>query len=191
VRILAINGSPQKNGRTSKILDEIIKGAKESDHECEIIYLVDLNIRDCTGCMSCQENGACVFRDDIEKIEEAIKRADLIIWASPTHWANVSGLMLRVFERLFGFLIKEQPKGTPLKRNAKGKKAILATACSTPWPFNWIFNQSRSCLGRMREICKYSGQEIVSTFVLPGTLIMKEIPDKYLIKAREIGRRIK
>jgi hypothetical protein len=99
--------------------------------------------------------------------------------------------MLRVFKQLFGFLIKEQPKGTPLKRNAKGKKAILVTACSTPWPFNWIFNQSRFCLGRMREICKYSGQEIVSTFVLPGTLIMKEIPDKYLIKAREIGRRIK
>lgn len=191
MNIIVINGSPRKEGRVSKIVDEIIKGAKENGHKCEIIYLLDLSIRDCTGCMSCQEKGVCVFRDDIEKIEETIKRADLIIWASPTHWANVSGLMLRVFERLFGFLIKEQPKGTPLKRNAKDKKAILVTACSTPWPFNWIFNQSRSCLGRMREICKYSGQEIVSTFVLPSTLIMKEIPDKYLIKAREIGRRIK
>jgi len=108
--------------------------------------------------MACQEKGACVFRDDIEKIEDAIKRSDLIIWASPTHWANVSGLMLRVFERLFGFLIKEQPKGTPLKRNAKDKKAILVAACSTARPFNWIYNQSRSCISRMREICKWSGQ---------------------------------
>ena len=116
---------------------------------------------------------------------------DLIIWASPTHWANVSGLMLRVLERLFGFLIKEQPKGTPLKRNAKDKKAILVTACSTARPFNWICNQSRSCISRMREICKWSGQETISTFVLPGTLMMKDIPEKYLKKAREIGRRIK
>lgn len=191
MKITAINGSPRKEGRVSKIVDEIIKGAKENGHECEVIYLVDLSIKDCTGCMSCQEKGACVFRDDIEKIEETIKRSDLIIWASPTHWANVSGLMLRVFERLFGFLIKEQPGGTPLKRNAKGKKAILVTACSTPWPFNWIFNQSRSCVSRMREICKYSGQEIVGTFVFPGTLTMKEIPDKFLTRARELGRRLK
>ena len=191
MKVIAINGSPRKEGRVSKIVEEIIKGAKENGHECEIIYLVDLNIRDCTGCISCQEKGACVFRDDIEKIEEVIKNSGLIIWASPTHWANVSGLMLRVFERLFGFLVKDQPKGTPLKRNAKGKKAILVTACITPMPFNLIYNQSGSCLSRMREIFKSSGQEIISTFVLPGTLTMKEIPDRYLIKAREIGRKIK
>lgn len=191
MNIIAINGSPRKNGRISKIVDEIIEGAKENGHKCEIIHLVDLNIKDCTGCMSCQEKGACVFRGDIKKIEEAIKSADLIIWASPTYWANVSSLMLRVVERLFGFFIKEQPMGFPIKQNAKGKKAIRVTACSTARPFNWIFNQSRSCLDRMREICKYSGQEIISTFVLPGTLTMKEIPERYLIKARNIGRKIK
>ena len=149
-----------------------------------MIYLVDLNIKDCTGCMACQEKGACVFQDDIEKIEEAIKRSDLIIWA--THWPNVSGLMLRVFKRLFGFLIKEQPKGTPLKRNAKEKKAIFVTACSTTRPFNWIYNQSRSCISRMREICRWSGQEIVGTFVLPGTLTMKDI-EKYHKKQERLG----
>ena len=191
MKITAINGSPRKDGRISKMVDEMIKGAEENGHECEMIYLVDLNIKDCTGCMGCQDKGACVFQDDIEKIEEAIKISDLIIWASPTHWANVSGLMLKVFERLFGFLIKEQPKGIPLKRNAKGKKAILVTACSTARPFNWIYNQSRSCISRMREMCKWSGQEIVGTFVLPGTLTMKDIPEKYLKKAREKGRRIK
>ena len=191
MKITAINGSPRKDGRISKIVDEMIKGAEENGHECEMIYLVDLNIKDCTGCMGCQDKGACVFQDDIEKIEEAIKISDLIIWASPTHWANVSDLMLRVFERLFGFLIKEQPKGIPLKRNAKGNKAILVTACSTARPFNWIYNQSRSCISLMREICKWSGQEIVGTFVLPGTLTMKDIPENYLKKAREIGRRIK
>lgn len=191
MKIAAINGSSRKDGRISRIVEEIIKGAKENGHECEIVYLVDLNIKDCAGCMSCQEKGACIFRDDIEKIEETIRSSDLIIWASPTHWANVSALMLRIWERLFGFLIKEQPKGTPLEQNAKGKKAILVTACSTARPFNWIYNQSRSCLGRMREVCKWSGQEIIDTFVLPATLTMKEVPEEYLKKARETGKRIK
>jgi len=49
MRITAINGSPRKDGRISKIVDEIIKVAEENGHECVIIYLVDLNIKDCTG----------------------------------------------------------------------------------------------------------------------------------------------
>ncbi len=191
MKITVINGSPQKAGRISRIVDEVIKGAKENEHECEVIYLVDLNIIDCRGCMLCQEKGLCVFRDDIEKIEKAIKVSDLIIWASPTHWANVSGLMLRVFERLFGYLIKERKGRTPVKKNAKGKKAILITSCSTARPFNWLYNQSRSCINRMREVCKWSGKKIVKTFVLPGTFDMNEIPKKYLMKARKIGKRIK
>ena len=71
-------GSPRKDGRVSKIVDEMIKGAEENGHECEMIYLVDLNIKDCMGCMSCQEKGACVFRDDIEKIE------DCLLYTSPS-----------------------------------------------------------------------------------------------------------
>ena len=54
----------------------MIKGAEENGHECEMIYLVDLNIKDCTGCMGCQEKGACVFQDDIEKIEDRVYQID-------------------------------------------------------------------------------------------------------------------
>ena len=125
MKITAINGSPRKDGRISKIVDEMIKGAEENGHECEMIYLVDLNIKDCTGCMGCQEKGACVFRDDIGKIEEAIKISDLIIRASPTHWANVSDLMLRVFERLFGFLIKSNRRGLHSSGMQKERKQFL------------------------------------------------------------------
>jgi multimeric flavodoxin WrbA len=49
------------------------------------------------------EERACVIRDDdIERIEIAVKWADVIILASPTHWGNISAYMLRMFERLFG-----------------------------------------------------------------------------------------
>ncbi|GAB6179883.1 flavodoxin family protein [Desulfotomaculum defluvii] len=188
--ILAINGSPRKNGRISKIINEILAGATTNNHVCKIIYLIDLDIKDCTGCMNCQLKGACIMNDDIKTVEEDIKRADLIIWGSPTHWANISGLLLRTFERLFGFFIEERPRGIPQKRQAHGKKAILVTTCSTPFPFNWIFSQSRSSINRMREICKYSGQEVIKTLVLPGTLGMKEIPETFLAVARKVGRKI-
>jgi hypothetical protein len=102
----------------------------------------------------------------------------------------MSALMLGMFERLFGFLLEERLNKTPKARNAAGKRAILITACSTPWPFDWLFNQSRGCFARLREICTYSGIKICGTFVLPGTAGMTDIPEKYLQKARRFGSKL-
>jgi len=191
MNIVAIIGSPRKTGVTSTVVSEILSGAKGNDHHCETIYISDLTIKDCRGCMTCQEKGRCVIRDDIEKVQQAIMKSDVIIWASPTHWANVSAMMLRLFERLFGFLIREKVRGFPIALNANGKKAILVTACSTIWPMNWLFNQSRACFSRMREMCRYSGQKIIATLVVSGTITKKQVPQKYLKKARTIGHNIK
>jgi multimeric flavodoxin WrbA len=191
MKITALLGSPKRNGITSSIAGEIIRGAEENLHDCAVIFLSDLNIQDCTGCMQCRQNEACVIRDDIALIEEAVKKSDMLILASPTHWGNLSGIMLRVIERLFGFLILERTMGFPVKRQGNGKKVILVSACSTPFPFHWLFNQTRAVFSRFKEICTYSGISIVKTIAIPGTLAMKEIPQKYLTRAREIGRKLK
>ena len=190
MNVLALMGSPKKKGATSTLAKAIIDGAEENGHHTEVIYLSDLTIKDCRGCMACRETAACVIRDDIAIVEEAIKKANVIILASPTHWGNMSGIMLRTIERLFGFLILEQSRGFPVKRHGNGKKAILVTACSTPSPFHWVFNQTRALFVRFHEVCRYSGIEIVGKIALPGTLSMKSIPEKYLAKAKGMGGRI-
>lgn len=190
MRIVALNGSPRRNGRVSDAVEEILAGAQETGHDTDHIHLGDLDIRDCTGCMKCQNDPPCVIRDDVEQVEDAIEGADVLVLASPVHWGNMSGIMLRTMERLFGFLIEEQPRGAPTARAAEGKKAILVTACSTPWPLNWVFNQSRAVFSRFKEICRYSGIRIIDKFVIAGTLSMEEVPEKTLRKARRLGRTI-
>lgn len=188
MKITAINGSPKKDGKISKIVEEIIKGAEEKGHQCRIIYLKDLSIMDCQSCGTCIENAQCINRDDIVKIEEAIKESDLLIFATPTHWANMSGYMVRMFERLVGFFIKVRKDGLPVLRNAKGKKVFFVTACSTPYPLNWLLKQSGSTFSRLKEICKGSGMKVVGKFALSGTIFRNNIPQKILLKARNIGR---
>jgi len=138
--------------------------------------------------MKCQKNGFCVVRDDITVLEDAIRNAEFLIFSTPTRWGNISALMLKCFERLFGFLIQEVRQGFPKKMNANGKKAILVTSCSTPFPFNIIFNQSSACFSRLKEICNYSGIKVIKTIVLPGTLEMQEVPQKYFEKAEKVGK---
>lgn len=189
MKIFIIKSSPRKNGNTARLADEFAAGAAESGHECRAIHLADLHIQDCTGCRACQKREACVIRaDDIEKIENAIRWADIIVFATPTHWGNISGYLLRMFERVYGFLLEERRLGMPIPKAGKGKKAIVITACSTPWPFNWIFNQTRSVVSRIHEVCRYSGIKIVNVLVYPDTFERSAIPERYLARARTIGK---
>jgi len=193
MNVLIIKASPRRNGNTSRLADAMASGiAAAGRHEYRMLVLADLNLADCRGCYSCQKQGACVFRkDDIGLVEEAVNWADLLVFATPTHWGNVSGLLLRMFERLFGFMIRERLNKFPVALNARGKKAVIITCCSTGWPFNWIFNQTRAVKSRIREVCRYSKIRIVKTIVMPGTLGRKEIPDRYLVRARKTGQTLK
>jgi len=163
MNILAINGSAKKNGTIDTALQSVLRYAAKNGHKIDIIDLKSLNLKNCQGCFACQKKGACIYRDDIEPVEKKIIDANLLVFGTPTHWGNMSGLMLSFFERLFGFFIQEQEKGVPKKRAANGKKVMIITACSTPFPFNIFFNQSRACISRLREICRYSGIKIVGT----------------------------
>ena len=50
MRILAINGSPHKNGNTVTLINEIFRGAQNQNHQCEIVHLIDLDLNYCNWC---------------------------------------------------------------------------------------------------------------------------------------------
>lgn len=190
MNVLAINGSQRKGGRVSQLVCRAIDGARDRGHSVEFIHLSDIKLKCCTGCYSCQKGDAkgCVIRDDdIGVVEGKIAWADVLILGSPTHWGNIASPMLVMFERLFGFLIRERPNRFPLKMRARGKRVILISACSTDFPFNWIFNQTRAVFSRFHEICRYSGMRIIGRIALPGTITMSDVPKRYLDKAYRAG----
>ena len=163
MKLLAINGSPQADGTIGTALKKVVSLAEELGHRTEFVELYETNLAFCRGCYACQEKGACVYRDGIADLEKKILESDILVLATPTHWANMSSLMLNFFERLFGFFIKERRQGPPLKRLKKGKKAFIITSCSTPFPFNVFFNQSSSTIKRVKEVCRYSGIKVLNT----------------------------
>lgn len=104
-QILVIKGSPRKNGNTSAMADALIKGAKESGNEVTEVCLKDKKIGDCFGCGACQGNGGnCVQKDDMTQIYEAMKKADVIVLASPVYFYTWTSLMKRMIDRTFAVL---------------------------------------------------------------------------------------
>jgi len=93
MKILAINGSPRKNGNTALLINEMFRLFEAEGFETEMIQLGNKPVHGCTACAKCKDekDGKCHIKNDhlnlcIEKMIEA----DGIIIGSPVYFADVT-----------------------------------------------------------------------------------------------------
>lgn len=104
MKVIAINGSPRKNGNTSQALKIMAYELEEQGIEVEIIQIEHLNIHGCIGCGYCRTSAdnQCVFKDDIvNDVAKKMREADGFILASPTYYAGIAGTMKAFLDRVF------------------------------------------------------------------------------------------
>ncbi|MDD3251155.1 MAG: flavodoxin family protein [Lachnospiraceae bacterium] len=103
-KVLVISSSPRKGGNSDILCDEFAKGAGESGHEVEKVFLKDYRIHYCSGCGYCVGNkGACSEKDDMEVIQEKMICADVIVFATPIYFYTMSGQMKTFIDRNCSF----------------------------------------------------------------------------------------
>ena len=140
--LLLLNGSPRKAGTVASLLRAVAEGVGPR-HEISWIDVYDLVMKPCRACMKCRPDGECCLpEDDAYLVGRRIKEADGLIVGTPTHWGNMPSQLKVLFDRIVPVFMGERPNGIPLPRQ-KGKSAIIVTACTTPWPFNFLFPESR------------------------------------------------
>jgi len=100
--ILAINGSPRKNGNTYQMLSEILKSTGDGVKK-ELIHLKDYNLTPCDSCYSCMKGGRCHIKDDVEKILDKMVKADAVIIGSPVYYGSVTPEVRMLCDRV-GFM---------------------------------------------------------------------------------------
>lgn len=101
-KILILNGSPRKNGKTTSLVKAFIEGAESAGNEVKEFYLQGMNIGGCLACEACSRNGGhCSQKDDMDQINEAYLWADVIVFASPMFWGTISGQLKTAVDRLY------------------------------------------------------------------------------------------
>lgn len=98
MKILAICASPRKGDSYSTL--ETIK-ENNQDIDLKILMLNELNLKDCIGCYACNSKGEeyCPLKDDRDIIINHMKKADGVIFVSPTYVYHSTALMKRFIER--------------------------------------------------------------------------------------------
>ncbi|MCK5212238.1 flavodoxin family protein [Candidatus Parcubacteria bacterium] len=99
-KILFISGSPRE-GNTNFVLKQV-HDLIDNDYK-ELIFLKDLNISHCKGCLSCHEKPKCIIKDDMEMLYKKMINSDIFVIGSPNYFDNVSGIMKKFMDRCHPF----------------------------------------------------------------------------------------
>lgn len=102
-RIVVLNGSPRRNGNTSRLIEAFTEGAESTGNTVQVFFLQGMDIHGCRGCFGGGKDPEhpCVQRDGMDEIYPAYKEADVVVLASPLYYWNLSGQLRTAFDRLF------------------------------------------------------------------------------------------
>ena len=97
--VLIITTSLRANSNSDKLAAAFAKGALEAGNHVETVSLKSKTIAFCRGCFACANLGRCVIKDDANDITEKICGADVVVWATPIYYYEMSGQMKTMIDR--------------------------------------------------------------------------------------------
>lgn len=97
--ILIISASFRENSNSEALVDAFAEGARSAGHDVRKISLRGKEMAFCRGCFACLKTGRCVIADDAPEITAAMHDADVIAFATPIYYYEMSGQLKTLLDR--------------------------------------------------------------------------------------------
>ena len=149
-QILAVYGSPRRQGNTATLLKRAVSGAVDAGAQVNEINLRDLKMSPCLEIYGCKKEGKCVIKDDFHQVIDQIMSAQGLMLASPIFFYSVSAHTKILMDRCQSLWVKKYwidkvPYGqwTPIRKGlfisvgaTKGKKLFDGTLLTVKYFFD-------------------------------------------------------
>lgn len=97
--ILILSASLRAGSNSETLANAFADGARAAGHTVEVVSLRGKSIAFCRGCLACQTLGRCVIDDDAVAITEKMQHADVIVFATPIYYYEMSGQLKTLLDR--------------------------------------------------------------------------------------------
>jgi len=102
MKVVAVNGSPRKDGNTKLMLDKVLETMEGAGWKTELVQLGGEKIHGCRACFKCFEkkNKRCAFNDDV--FNDCLAKlwdAQAMVLGSPTYFTDVSAEIKALIDR--------------------------------------------------------------------------------------------
>ena len=99
MQLLAIYGSPRKDGNTDLLLNHFLNGAEKAGCQINRLFVRNLTIYPCTACGRCEKESFCPLDDDMQMIYAALEKAEAMVVATPVYFYNVPAQLKVLIDR--------------------------------------------------------------------------------------------
>ncbi len=126
MKVIAILGSPRRNGVSSRIADSFMETAQKGGCETKIFFLNEMKFQGCQGCHACKgRSETCVLNDELNQVLFEMQAADVMLLTTPVHFGDVAGQFKCFFDRTWSFVKPDFLTNPDPCRLNPGKKALL------------------------------------------------------------------
>ena len=100
-KVLIISASLRNNSNSEAMARAFQRGAQEAGNEAELVSLRGKQYGFCRGCLACQkkQDGHCVMPDDADEIVQKMRSADVLVFATPIYYYEMSGQLKTLLDR--------------------------------------------------------------------------------------------
>ena len=99
MKIVVLQGSPNRKGSTAMICGEFERGAREAGHDVERVDVAYAGVKPCTGCVACGYEGPCVQSDGMDGLRDKLLSADMVVFATPLYYYGMTAQLKTVVDR--------------------------------------------------------------------------------------------
>jgi len=194
-RVVVVSGSPKmKKGHTERILKPFVDGMKEAGADVDLFYVKQLDIRPCKGDFYCWNTnpGACLIDDDMQSVYPVLKRADILVLATPVYIplpGEMQNFLNRICPLIDPVLTKRNDRTrVRLRSDVRIKKIVLVS--SSGW---WEVGNFGTVLRIAKEIASDLSVEFVGAVLRPHAFMLAKggkKADRVLEAAKESGRQL-
>ncbi|MBR1626328.1 MAG: flavodoxin family protein [Bacteroidales bacterium] len=120
MKVLIVNGSPNKEGCTYTALKEFESVLIKHNISTHWVYLGKKPVAGCIACGYCTENGHCFQTDVVAELQKRVDEFDAMVVGSPVYYSGPTGQVIAFLDRLFygGF-----------QQNMAGKPGCAVVSC--------------------------------------------------------------
>ncbi|MGD9108655.1 MAG: flavodoxin family protein [Gammaproteobacteria bacterium] len=121
MKVTCLLGSPRRNGNSTILAHKLCNTLKLAGAEIKYYKLNEMNYRGCQACEVCQKQKKnCILRDDLAEVFETVQDSDIVIFASPVYFGDVSAQLKGYIDRSRCFI----DRGEDGSKNSRLKPGI-------------------------------------------------------------------
>jgi multimeric flavodoxin WrbA len=133
MKMVCVLGSPRPKGNSAILAECFCETAKKYGAEIKTYALNQLNYRGCQACMTCKTKlDRCALKDDLTEVLEEVRRAHVLVIATPIYMLDITGQLKCFIDRTFSFATADYATNPNPGRLAPGKKLVFIQTQENP-----------------------------------------------------------